>query len=333
VNRIRALLSPVAAFRFAAALLAMALAGAPCAAAQPAARVPRVALLAERSPPDRMAAAFVDALRALGYVEGRNVVVDIRYGGGDLDRYPALATELARAGADVIVVGGSVAAAAARAASSTVPIVFTSVSDPVAMGLVASLARPGGNLTGISNIVADLAGKQLELLHLARPGMTRVAVLHNPRNSTPALDATRKAALALSLTILPLPIRNAGDIAPAFVRAANARADAVLALSDPVLGNATAEMAARAIAHRMPAIYARSEFVDQGGLMAYGPDFAESYRRAATYVDRILKGTPPGELAVEQPTTFELVVNLRTARELGLKLPPALLQRATRVIE
>lgn len=320
----------------AAALLVPAIAflGLPgTAGAQQAARIAKIGVLAERASPDPMLAALLAGLRDLGYIEGQNIVVERRYGQGAVESYPALAAELVRLKVDVLVVGGTVAAQAAKAATPTIPIVFTSVGDPVAAGLVASLSRPGGNVTGLSNIIAELSGKQLELLKQAAPKITRVAVLHNPLNSGPALKVTREAARALKLELQFLDVREASQVPGAVSLASARRADAVLALSDPVMGNSLRQLAEAAASHRLPAIYSRSEFAQEGGLMSYGPDFATNYRRAATYVDRILKGAKAGDLAVEQPTTFEFVVNLRTAKTLGLAIPPSVLQRADRVIE
>jgi len=211
--------------------------------------------------------------------------------------------------------------------------VFTSVGGPVVAGLVASLSRPNGNATGVSNIVAELSAKQLELLKLASPGISRVVVLHNPLNSAPSLVAARAAALALGLQLHLVEVRRPSELPSALSAAASAKADAILALSDPVIGNALTPLAQMALTQRMPAIYSRSEFAERGGLLAYGPDFAVNYRRAAAYVDKILKGAKPGELPVEQPTRLELVVNLKTAKALGLQIPSQLLQRADRFIE
>jgi ABC-type uncharacterized transport system substrate-binding protein len=301
--------------------------------AQPANRIPRIGVLAERPPPDPMLAAFLDGLRDLGYVDGRNVIIERRYGTGAVDKYPEMIAELIRLDVDVLVVGGAVAARSAKAASATMPIVFTSVGDPVATGLVASLSRPNGNATGLSNIVAELSAKQLELLKLASPKISRVAILHNPLNSAPSLVAARAAARALGLQLQLVEVRRPSELAPALAAVVSTRADAILALSDPVIGNELIPLAAMALANRMPSIYSRSEFAEQGGLLAYGPDFAINYRRAAAYVDKILKGARPGDLPVEQPTKFEFVVNLKTAKALGLQIPSQLLQRADRFVE
>jgi len=280
-----------------------------------------------------MLAAFVEGLRDFGYIEGQNIVIERRYGQGAVDKYPALAAELIALNLDVLVVGGAVAAKSAKAASKTVPIVFAAVGDPVAAGLVASLARPDGNATGLSNIIADLSGKQLDLLKQAAPRAQRVAVLHNPLNSEPALRATREAAVALRLELRLYEVRQAGDLEHAFSAAASQRSDAILALSDPVIGNALPQLARLAIANRLPAIYSRGEFAQEGGLLAYGPDFSVNYRRAAAYVHKILRGAKPAELPVEQPTKFELVINMKTARRIGLAISQSLVQRADRVIE
>lgn len=303
------------------------------AAAQFQQRTAKIGVLAERPEPDPMIEAFVTGLRDLGYVEGRNVVIEKRFGLGRIDEYPALIRELVDQNVDVLLVGGGVAARAAKSATATVPIVFTSVGDPVAQGIAASLSRPSGNATGLSNVVNELSGKQLELLKLAAPRITRIAVFHNRLNSGPALDVTRHAAHQLKVDVRAFEVRKPGELAQAFASAMAWRADAVLALSDPVLGNSLAQLSTLAATHRIPAIYSRTEFAEHGGLLAYGPDFSSNYRRAAYYVDKILKGARPSELPIEQPTRFELVVNSKTAKSLGLTLPQALLQRADRIIE
>ena len=301
--------------------------------AQPASTVPRIGILAERPHPDPMVAEFLQGLRELGYVEGRNIIIESRHGPGAVSDYSGLAAELIGLKVDVLVVGGTAAARSAKAVTTTLPIVFVSVGDPVAAGLVISLSRPGGNATGLSNLVADLSGKQLELLKLAAPRIFRVAVLHNPVNSAPALKVVREAARALGLELQLLEVRQASELPRALSTAKSWRADAILALSDPVIGNSLSQISTWAVANRLPAIYSRGEFAEAGGLLAYGPSFATNYRRAAAYVDRILKGAKPGDLPVEQPTTFEFVVNLNTARALGLTMPLSLIQRADRVIE
>lgn len=301
--------------------------------AQSTSRVARIGILAERPAPDPMVAVFLEGLRDLGYVEGRNIVIETRHGQGAVARYPALAAELIGAKVDVIVVGGAVAAHSAMAVNRTIPVVFISVGDPVAAGLVASLSRPGGQATGLSNLVADLSGKQLELLKQAAPGTSRVAVLHNPLNSGPALAVAQAAARTLGLELIPLEVRQASDLSTALSAATAGRAQAILALSDPAIGNALPQLSRWAVANRLPSIYSRSEFADEGGLLAFGASFSTNYRRAAAFVDKILKGEKPGDIPVEQPTSFEFVVNLKTAKALGLAMPPSLVQRANRVIE
>jgi putative ABC transport system substrate-binding protein len=295
--------------------------------------MPKIGMLLERAEADPMVEAFMSGLRDLGYVEGQNIRIERRFGLGRVDRYPALIRELVDQNVDVLLVGGGVAARAARAATSTVPIVFTSVGDPVAQGLASSLSRPSGNATGLSNVVNELSGKQLELLRLAAPRLARVAVLHNPPNSAPALVLTRNAANLLKVDMRAFEVRQPSDVPHAFSSAMAWRADAILALSDPVLGNSLPQLARLAATNRIPAIYSRAAFAEAGGLLAYGPDFSSNYRRAASYVDKILKGAKPSDLPIEQPTKFELTVNVKTAKLLGLTIPPSLLQRADRIIE
>ena len=313
-------------------LFIAALAASPVARAQSPAKIPRVGVLSERGPTDPFLVAFRQGLQEAGYVEGRNIAIEYRYAAGVIGRSADLIAELLRLDVDVLVVGGATATRAAKSATTTVPIVFSLVGDPVGYGLVTSLARPGGNATGLSNLVTPLSGKQLELLKAAVPRLSRVVVLHNPLNSGAALTATREAARALAIELLVLEVRQPDDLAGVFAKLTATRAGAVLALSDPVFGNesALAKLAGEA---RLPAMYSRREFAEAGGLMAYGPNFSDNYRRAATYVDRILKGARPGDLPVEQPTKFEFVINLRTAKTLGLAIPPSLLQRADQVLE
>lgn len=313
--------------------LVLALALAHSVAAQAQGKVARIGVVAERAPTDPIMVAFVDGLREFGYVDGQNIKIEWRYAPGANDRYAEFAAELVRLPVDVLVVGGSIAASSAKAATTTVPVVFTSVADPVAAGLVASLSRPGGNLTGLSNVSAELSAKHLEILKQAAPKIAQVAVLHDPRSSEPALKAIRAAARSLDVRLRLFEVRTPDDVTQAVSTAAAERCDAVLPISSPVIGNALDRLAAQSTARRLPTIYARSEFVNQGGLLSYGPSFATNYRRAAAYVDKILKGAAPGSLPVEQPTTFELVINLKAAQALGLRLPASLLQRADRIVE
>lgn len=301
--------------------------------AQTATKAYRIGYLGERSSPDPLLAAFQQGLRDLGYTEGQNIVIESRYADGITVRLPELAAELVRLKVDVLVVGGTVAARSAMAATKTVPIVFTLVGDPVGAGLVASLARPGGNATGLSNVVTELSGKQLELLKAAVPKISRVVVLHNPRNSGPALKRTRDAAQSLGLELQLLEVRQPSELASAFSAMQARRPDAVLALSDPAFGIELVQLSRLAITNRLPAMYSRTEFVEAGGLLSYGPNFNNNFRRAAGYVDRILKGAKPGDLPVEQPTKFELAINMKTAKALGLTISQSMLQRADQVIE
>jgi putative tryptophan/tyrosine transport system substrate-binding protein len=299
-------------------------------------KVPRIGVLGEKSPADPFLAAFRQGLRELGYTEGQNIVVEYRYANGMVDRFPELAAELIRLKVDVLVVGGAAAARAAKAKTKTVPIVFALPGDPVGSGLVASLNRPGGNATGTSTLLPELSRKQLELLKAAVPRVSRVTVLHNSAGRPVAglaLNATREAARALAVELQVLEVREPNELVSAFAAARAQQADALLALSDPVLGNKLAQLAELAAKHRLPAIYVRREFAEAGGLLAYGPSFPDNYRRAATYVDKILKGAKPADLPVEQPTKVELVINLKTAKALGLTIPPSLLARADQVIE
>jgi putative ABC transport system substrate-binding protein len=282
-------------------------------------------------------AAFRQGLRELGYVEGRSVVIEARDARGVLDRTPQLVAELLGLRVDILVTSGTAATRAAMAQTTTVPIVFASVGDPVGSGLVASLARPGGNVTGLSNLVTELGGKQLELLKAAVPQVSRVAVLYNPvtraAGTGAGLDRTREAARTLGLELKVWEVREPKELTTAFEALTAWRAGAVLALFDPVFGAELAQLARLAAQHRVPAMYARREFATHGGLLSYGPSFPDIYRRAATYVHRILKGAKPADLPVEQPTKFELVINLKTAKALGLAIPPAVLARADEVIQ
>jgi putative ABC transport system substrate-binding protein len=298
-------------------------------------KIPRIGVVGERSPADPFLVAFRDGLRELGYVEGKNVLVEYRFLHGTLSQAPTLVAELVRLEVDVLVVGGTVVAQAAKAATKRVPIIFVMAGDPVGSGIVASLARPGGNATGMSNLMADLGGKQLETLKAAVPHVSRVAVLYNPLNpaAAVALSEVRESARAIAVELKVVPVKQSDDVPGAFSTLTAWRAGGVLALSDPVLGNQITQLSTLAARHRLPAIYGRREFAEAGGLLAYGPSPLDNYRRAATYVDKILKGAKPGDLPVQQPTKVELVVNLKTATALGLTIPPSLLVRADLVIQ
>jgi len=303
--------------------------------AQQPPRAPRVGVIGEGSASDPFLAAFRRGMSKLGYVDGRNITIVYRYAQGALNQVPRLAAELIDLKVDVLVVGGTVSAQSAMKVSRSVPIVFTTVGDPVGSGIVASLARPGGNVTGLSSFTFELGGKQLELLQAAVPKLSRVTVLYNPLNSAAkaGIDTIQEAARALGVELQLLEVRQPENLANAFSALTPWRSGGVLVLSDPVFGSQLPRLAKLAAAQRLPAIYLRSEFAEAGGLLAYGPSFADNYRRAATYVDKILKGTKPADLPVEQPTKFDLAVNLKTARTFGLTLPQALLGRADQIIQ
>ena len=298
------------------------------------AQVPRAGVLGDHSPGHPFIDAFRQGLLELGYTEGRTLAIEYRYARGVADWFRDLAAELVRLKVDVLVVGGTAGAVAAKAQTTTIPIVFALAGDPVASGLVASLSRPGGNVTGISVFHPEISAKDLELLKEAVPRVSRVGVLYNPANpvTRSTLEETRKAARALSLELQVEEVRRSEQLATAFSTLTAWRAGAVLVLSDPVFGNAIPELATLATQSRVPAMYNRREFAEVGGLLTYGPSFADNYRRAAYYVDRILRGAKPAEIPVERPSTFELVVNLRTAKTLGLTIPQSMLSRADTVI-
>jgi ABC-type uncharacterized transport system substrate-binding protein len=307
--------------------------------AQSAAKVPRIGFLtANLAPNPHLREAFLQGLRDLGYIDGRNVVIEYRDAEGKFERLPTLAAELVALKVDVIVAGGTPPALAAKQATKTIPIVFASAPDPVTDGLVTSLARPGGNITGASNLNPELVGKRLEQLRQAVPGVSRVAVLWHPggrpeRTEKDMLREADVAALALGLRAQFVEARGPADFDRAFSDMTRSRADALTVLGSVMLFNQRRRLVELAARNRLPGVYPAREFVDDGGLMAYGPSIADVFRRAATYVDKILKGAKPGDLPVEQPTKFELVINLKTARALGLTIPQSILQRADHVIE
>jgi putative ABC transport system substrate-binding protein len=278
--------------------------------------------------------AFVQRLRELGWTEGRTVAIEYRWGEGRSDRYPELAAEFVRLKVDVILAGGTEAALAARQATSVIPIVFPTAGDPVGTGLVASLARPGGNVTGLSNLGSNLGAKRLQLLREVFPSLSRLAVMVNAGYSggVTELSEIDVAVRTLGLTVVPLMIRRAEDIAPAFEELKD-RAEAVYILGDPLVHTHRLRINTFALAARLPTMYSQREYVEAAGLMSYGPNFPDLNRRAAEYVDKILRGAKPGDLPVEQPTKFDLVINLITAKALGLDMPPTLLARADEVIE
>ncbi len=310
-----------------------------CGEAQQAATLPRVGFLFPASLSDPrippFPRAFRQGLHELGYVEGQNIAIEFRWAEGQYDRLPGLAAELVRLKVNVIVAAGLPATQAAKQATETIPIIMMNVGDPVASGIVASLARPGGNITGLSLISPALVGKQLEMLKEVVPKVSRVAILANPDNPSHALllQHAQDAGRALGVLLQPLRARDRGEIDSAFAAITTERAGAVIVLLDTVLLDHRAGIADHAIRRRLPTVFGVSQFAEAGGLLAYGPNFADQYRRTATYVDKILKGAKPADLPVEQPTTFELVINLKTARALGLTIPQALLLRVDRAIQ
>ena len=318
------------------ALCAMLIALSISAEAQQPQRIPRIGVLSVTSPATIAARldAFRQALRELGYVEGKNIVIEYRYADGNLDRVPALAAEMVRLNVDVIVTGGSAATRPAKEATATIPIVMAQDTDPVGNGFVASLARPGGNITGLSIVAPELSGKQLELLKEIVPKLSRVAVLGH--SNEPSYIQLRKemelAGKALKIQIQFLDARSPKDVETAFRETTKRHADAVLVPTTPIVGSQRAQIADLAVKNRLPAMYGQPEYVDVGGVMFYGTSITDLFRRAATYVDKILKGAKPADLPVEQPKKFEFIINLKAAKQIGLTIPPNVLARADRVI-
>jgi putative ABC transport system substrate-binding protein len=331
--------------RFAARRLALRATGALAAAA--AGRVwaqhphspSRIGVLSSRRRPEPLAAdyygAFPVRMRELGYTEGRNLAIEWRFAEGDYERLPDLAAELVRGNMNVILALGPPGAVAARKATATIPIVFVMSSDPVAAGLVKSLAKPDGNVTGIFNLAGDLGSKHLEMLAAVVPKLARVGVLVNPANPGygAALRDVETAASKLRIQVIPARAQTAGEIETAFAAMASARAGAAIVTLDPLFIQEVEAIAEQAARNRLASIFANREFAEAGGLMSYGQNQVEIYRRAAEYVDRILKGAKPAELPVEQPTKLELFLNNRTARRLGLTMPQSLRVMASAVIE
>ena len=305
---------------------------------QPATKVFRIGLLGTvpltHPGAARTWGGFFEGLRQLGYIEGQNVVFEGRYSEGNPERLPALAAELVRLKVDVIV-AATTTTAAARSVTSTIPIVMTNEADPIGSGLVASLPKPGGNVTGLTSRVSDMAGKSLQLLKEALPHLSRVAVLWNPLdpNHPPALQTAEPAARALKLRLQLFAAQAPEQIVDAASQAARATVDALLVVGGPMFFGEHVRIVDLAAKHRLPLMGSQREYVEAGGLLAYGIVHRDNFRRAATYVDKILKGAKPGDLPVEQPTKFELLINLKTAKALGLTIPPSLLARADQVIE
>ena len=304
--------------------------------AQQPKKVPRIGFLTAASASSQTVRleAFRRGLKDFGYFERKNITIDYRFAEGNLDRVPSLAAELVQLNVNIIVTGGGTSTRAAKEATLTIPIVMGFDNDPVGNGFVASLARPGGNVTGLSTLAPEISGKQLELLKEIVPKLSRVGVLGSsiaPGNSQ-ALKEIELAAGAFGVKLQYLEVRDPNDIETAFRAASKARADAVLVLPSPITLSQRKQIADLATKSRLPAMYWATEFVDVGGLMSYSVSFTDLFQRAATYVDKILKGSKPADLPVEQPTKFELVINLKTAKQIGLTIPPNVLARADRVI-
>jgi putative tryptophan/tyrosine transport system substrate-binding protein len=304
----------------------------PLVAAQQPAKIPRIGYLVSRAGPGPNDQGFQDGLRELGYVEGQNIIIERRWASGNPARLPALAAELVRLKPEVIFAGGAIAGVVQRA-TSTIPIVFIADGDPVKAGLVADLAHPGGNLTGLAILADELAGKRLELLKEALPRLARVAVLRHATSDGSHVRTTEAAAQALGLQLHILEVSDPQEFASALAAAHKARAEALIQLSSSFLATQRKPLLALTAKHQLPAMWEHRGFVEDGGLMSYGPSLPDLYRRAATYVDKILKGRQPADLPVEQPIKFELVLNLKTAKQLGLTMPPTLLFQAEKVIE
>lgn len=279
--------------------------------------------------------AFRQGLRELGYSEGENIAIEYRWVEGKADLFREFAADLLRVKVDLIVAFGTTAVTAAKQATSTVPIIFLAVGDPVGTGIVASLARPGGNVTGLTNISAELSAKLLELLKEVVPGLTRVAVLRNPTNpvSAPQLRWTELAARSLGVQLQVVDVRDPKEFEAAFLSMTRERAGALTVLADPMFLSQRRRIADLAAKSRLPATFNWRQYAEAGGLIAYGPNLADQWRRVATFVDKILKGAKPADLPVEQPTRFELVINLRTTKALGLTIPQSILIRADHVIQ
>jgi len=304
--------------------------------AQQPAKLPTIGFLGAgtSSSHGQWAAAFVQRLHELGWIEGRTIAIEYRWAEGRSDRYAEIAAELVRLKVDVIVMSGTAAVVAAKQATSVIPIVFAAAGDPVGTGLVASLARPGGNVTGLSLQQTDLAAKRLELLREVVPGLRRLAILANLGSAAAVLDMREVEATAgtLGLEVITLEIRRGEDIAPAF-EALKGRAEALYVVIDPLVNTHRIRINTLALAARLPTMHTFREGVEAGGLMSYGTSFPDLFRRAADYVDKILRGAKPGDIPVEQPTKFDLVINLTTAKAVGLTIPESFLLRADEVIE
>ena len=322
--------------RFLLTSLAGVLAAPLAAVAQQPGKVYRIGLLGtDSTQQETQLGPLRTGLRELGYVERKNIVIDYRWAEGKYDRFPDLAAELVRLQVDVIVTGGTPATQAAMHATKTISIVMMATGDPVRTGLVASLARPGGNVTGTTQLGAEIAGKRLQILKDTVPNRARVAFLRNPASAAhaPYFNDLQAAARGLRLTLHPVEVRESYEFEAAFAAMMRERPDALIVTGDAVHQLRQVWIVDFAAKRRLPVLYQLKEYVEAGGLMSYGASIADNYRRAATYVDKILKGAKPADLPVEQPTRFELVINMKTARALGLTIPQSILLRADQVIE
>jgi putative ABC transport system substrate-binding protein len=302
--------------------------------AQPREKTARIGVLFIGSRDQPHLEAFKQGLRERGYVEGKNIILEYRYAEGQQNRLGALAAELVRDKVDLIVTTASISAQAARKATTTIPIVMTS-GNPLEFGLAASLAKPGGNVTGLTVMLSDLSSKRVELLKEALPKSMRVAALWSPRDNeaVTGYKETRKAAKALSLTLHPVELQKPEDIEPAFVEISKARDSGLVVILSPLVTLNSQRIVKLALKYHLPGMYPTRQFAEEGGLMAYGPSIRDLYRRAANYVDKILKGARAADLPVEQPTKFELIINLRAAKQIGVTVPPNVLARADTVIK
>ena len=304
-----------------------------CVPVQAEERIPRIGILFIGGRNQPHLESFKQGLKERGYTEGKNILLDYRYAEGKYDRLPELAAEFVREKVDIIVTTSSLGARAARQTSKTIPIVLTT-GDPVGSGLASSLAKPGGNVTGLTVLLEDLSGKRLEILKETVPKMTRIAALWSSRerDSTRGYKETAQAAQAFSLRLHPLEVRTAQDFEPAFVEMAKNHDNGLVVVLSQLVTLHSRQIVELALKHRMPGMYPTRQFVEEGGVIAYGPLIGDLYRRAATYVDKILKGAKPAELPIEQPTKFDLIINLKAAKEIGLTIPQRVLQRADKVI-
>jgi putative ABC transport system substrate-binding protein len=304
--------------------------------AQQSGKLPTVGLLGATTPvvESQRVAAFVQRLRELGWIEDRTIAIEVRWAEGRTERFGEIAAEFVRLKVDVIVTAGTASVIAAKQATSVIPIVFASAGDPLGTGLVASLARPGGNITGLSALLRDTATKRFELLREVVPNLRRLAIIANVDNPATVLETRELQATAptLGLEVAAFEIRRAEDIAPAF-EALKGRADALYVAPEPLVNTNRVRINTLALGARLPTMHGLREYVEAGGLMSYGPSVPDQYRRAADYVDKILRGAKPADIPVEQPTKFDLFINVTTAKALGLTIPPSLLARADEVIE